>query len=101
MGTVKLTIKNLKQVPTVFGETDLLRTVLTIPGIKSVGENSTGLNVRGGSTDQNLIQYNDAVIYNPSHLFGFFSAFNPDVLKDVELYKSTIPSKFGGRLSSV
>ncbi|MEO6284841.1 MAG: TonB-dependent receptor [Dyadobacter sp.] len=101
MGTVKLTIKNLKQVPTVFGETDLLRTVLTLPGIKSVGENSTGLNVRGGSTDQNLIQYNDAVIYNPSHLFGFFSAFNPDVLKDVELYKSTIPAKFGGRLSSV
>ena len=101
MGTVKLTIKDLKQVPTVFGETDLLRTVLTLPGIKSVGENSTGLNVRGGSTDQNLIQYNDAVIYNPSHLFGFFSAFNPDVIKDVELYKSTIPSKFGGRLSSV
>ncbi|GGM75875.1 TonB-dependent receptor [Dyadobacter beijingensis] len=101
MGTVKLTIKNLKQVPTVFGETDLLRTVLTLPGIKSVGENSTGLNVRGGSVDQNLIQYNDAVIYNPSHLFGFFSAFNPDVLKDVELYKSTIPARFGGRLASV
>ncbi|CAG5007397.1 hypothetical protein DYBT9275_04036 [Dyadobacter sp. CECT 9275] len=101
MGQVKLTIKNLKQVPTVFGETDLLRTVLTLPGIKSVGENSTGLNVRGGSTDQNLIQFNEAVIYNPSHLFGFFSAFNPDILRDVELYKSTIPSKFGGRLSSV
>lgn len=101
MGQVKLTIKNLKQVPTVFGETDLLRTVLTLPGVKSVSENSTGLNVRGGSTDQNLIQFNDAVIYNPSHLFGFFSAFNPDVLKDVELYKSTIPSRFGGRLSSV
>ena len=101
MGQVKLTIKNLKQVPTVFGETDLLRTVMTLPGVKSVGENSTGLNVRGGSTDQNLIQFNDAVIYNPSHLFGFFSAFNPDILKDVELYKSTIPSKFGGRLSSV
>ncbi len=101
MGQVKLTIKDLKQVPTVFGETDLLRTVLTLPGIKSVGENSTGLNVRGGSTDQNLIQFNDAVVYNPSHLFGFFSAFNPDVLKDVELYKSTIPSKFGGRLASV
>lgn len=101
MGTVKLTIKNLKQVPTVFGETDLLRTILTLPGIKSVGENSTGLNVRGGSVDQNLIQYDDAVIYNPSHLFGFFSAFNPDVLKEVELYKSTIPSKFGGRLASV
>ncbi|WP_221394443.1 TonB-dependent receptor [Dyadobacter sp. NIV53] len=101
MGTVKLTIKDLKQVPTVFGETDLLRTIMTLPGIKSVGENSTGLNVRGGSTDQNLIQFNDAVIYNPSHLFGFFSAFNPDVLRDVEIYKSTIPAKFGGRLSSV
>jgi hypothetical protein len=101
MGQVRLTIKNLKQVPTVFGETDLLRTVLTLPGVKSVGENSTGLNVRGGSTDQNLILFNDAVIYNPSHLFGFFSAFNPDILKDVELYKSTIPSKYGGRLSSV
>ena len=101
MGTVKLTIKDLKQVPTVFGETDLLRTILTLPGIKSVGENSTGLNVRGGSTDQNLIQFNDAVIYNPSHHFGFFSAFNPDVLRDVEIYKSTIPAKFGGRLSSV
>ena len=101
MGQVKLNIKNLKQVPTVFGETDLLRTIMTLPGIKSVGENSTGLNVRGGSTDQNLILYNDAVIYNPSHLFGFFSAFNPDVLRDVELYKSTIPSKYGGRLASV
>ena len=101
MGQVKLTIKNLKQVPTVFGETDLLRTVLTLPGVKSVGENSTGLNVRGGSTDQNLIQFNDAVIYNPSHLFGFFSAFNPDIVRDVELYKSTIPAKYGGRLSSV
>ncbi len=101
MGQVKLTIKDLKQVPTVFGETDLLRTIMTMPGVKSVGENSTGLNVRGGSTDQNLIQFNEAVIYNPSHLFGFFSAFNPDVVRDIELYKSTIPSKYGGRLSSV
>ncbi|REA62370.1 TonB-dependent receptor [Dyadobacter luteus] len=101
MGQVKLNIKNLKQVPTVFGETDLLRTIMTLPGVKSVGENTTGLNVRGGSVDQNLILYNDATIYNPSHLFGFFSAFNPDVLKEVELYKSTIPSKYGGRLASV
>lgn len=101
MGQVKLTLKNIKQMPAVLGETDLLRSILTLPGVKSVGENSTGLNVRGGSADQNLIQYNDAVIYNPSHLFGFFSAFNPDVLRDVELYKSTIPSKYGGRLASV
>jgi outer membrane receptor protein involved in Fe transport len=101
MGQMKLSVKNLKQIPNVFGETDLLRSVMTLPGIKSVGENSTGLNVRGGSVDQNLIQYNDAIIYNPSHLFGFFSAFNPDVLKEVEIYKSTIPAKFGGRLASV
>lgn len=101
MGLVKLNIKTLKQVPTAFGETDLLRVVLTLPGVKSVGENSTGLNVRGGSTDQNLILFNNATVYNASHLFGFFSAFNPDIIKDVELYKSNIPTKFGGRLSSV
>ncbi|AEI48332.1 TonB-dependent receptor [Runella slithyformis] len=101
MGQVKLNIKTMKQVPTAFGETDLLRTVLTLPGVKAVSESSVGLNVRGGSTDQNLILFNDAVVYNPSHLFGFFSAFNPDVIKEVELYKSTIPSKYGGRLSSV
>jgi hypothetical protein len=75
--------------------------VLTLPGVKSVGEGSTGLNVRGGATDQNLILFNDATIFNPSHLFGFFSAFNPDILKTVELYKSAIPAKYGGRLSSV
>ncbi|MDQ2770071.1 MAG: TonB-dependent receptor, partial [Bacteroidota bacterium] len=75
--------------------------ILTLPGVKSVGESSTGLNVRGGATDQNLILFNDATIYNPSHLFGFFSAFNPDILQGVELYKSAIPAKYGGRLSSV
>ncbi|MEZ4900345.1 MAG: hypothetical protein R2822_00500 [Spirosomataceae bacterium] len=71
MGQIKLNIKTMKQVPTAFGETDLLRTVLTLPGVKAVSESSVGLNVRGGSTDQNLILYNDAVIYNPSHLLGF------------------------------
>ena len=101
MGLEKLDIKTMKQVPTVFGETDILRVILTLPGVKSVGESSTGLNVRGGATDQNLILFNDATIYNPSHLFGFFSAFNPDVLQGVELYKSAIPAKYGGRLSSV
>jgi hypothetical protein len=101
MGQVKLSIKTLKQIPTVMGETDLLRTVLTIPGVKAVGESSVGLNVRGGSADQNLILFNDATVYNPSHLFGFFTAFNPDMLRDVELYKSTIPARFGGRLASV
>ena len=101
MGQVKLSIKTLKQIPTVMGETDLLRTIMTLPGVQSVGESSVGLNVRGGSADQNLILFNDATVYNPSHLFGFFSAFNPDMLRDVELYKSTIPARFGGRLSSV
>lgn len=101
MGVEKLDIRTIKQVPTAFGEADILRVVLTLPGVKSVGEGSTGMNVRGGSTDQNLILFNDATIYNPSHLFGFFSAFNPDVLKTVELYKSAVPAKYGGRLSSV
>jgi hypothetical protein len=101
MGTSKLTIKNIQQVPVVFGEADILKVVLTLPGVTTVGEASTGFNVRGGSTDQNLILLNDATIYNPSHLFGFFSAFNPDVIKSVELYKSAIPEKYGGRLSSV
>ncbi|WP_317206672.1 carboxypeptidase-like regulatory domain-containing protein [Hymenobacter sp. 15J16-1T3B] len=101
MGLEKLDIKTIRQVPTAFGEADLLRVVLTLPGVKSVGEGSTGLNVRGGASDQNLILLNDATVYNPSHLFGFFSAFNPDVLQGVELYKSAVPAKFGGRLSSV
>ena len=101
MGLEKLDIKTMRQVPTAFGETDILRVVLTLPGVKSVGEGSTGLNVRGGATDQNLILFNGTTIYNPSHLFGFFSAFNPDILQTVELYKSAIPAKYGGRLSSV
>jgi hypothetical protein len=101
MGLEKLDISTMKQVPAVLGETDVLKVALTLPGVQSVGESSTGLNVRGGATDQNLILFNDAVIYNPSHLFGFFSAFNPDVLKNVELYKSGIPAEYGGRLSSV
>jgi len=101
LGVDKLNISTIKQVPTVFGEADILRVILNLPGVKSVGEAGTGFNVRGGSTDQNLILFSGATIYNPSHFFGFFSAFNPDVVKDVELYKSSIPAKYGGRLSSV
>jgi hypothetical protein len=101
MGVNKLDIKSIKQIPTAFGEADVLRVVLTLPGVQSVGEATTGFNVRGGSADQNLILLNDATIYNPSHFFGFFSAFNPDIVKNIELYKSSIPEKFGGRLSSV
>jgi len=101
MGVERMNIKTIKQVPVVFGEADVLRAVLSLPGVTSVGEASTGFNVRGGSADQNLVLFNDATIYNPSHFFGFFSAFNPDVVKDVELYKSSIPEKYGGRLASV
>ncbi|TKK66908.1 TonB-dependent receptor [Ilyomonas limi] len=101
MGMQKIDIKTIKQVPVVFGEADVLKVVLTMPGVKSVGEASTGLNVRGGAADQNLILFNDATIYNPSHFFGLFSAFNPEVVKDVELYKASIPARYGGRLSSV
>ncbi len=101
MGMDKLSMTAIKQIPAVMGEVDVLRAVLTLPGVKSVGEASTGLNVRGGATDQNLILFNGANIYNPSHLFGFFSAFDPDVIKDVTLYKSSIPAKYGGRISSV
>lgn len=101
MGLDKMDIKTMKQVPVAFGETDVLKVVLTLPGVQSVGESSTGLNVRGGTTDQNLILFDEATIYNSSHLFGFFSAFNPDVVKGVELYKSGVPAEYGGRLSSV
>ena len=101
MGVNKLDIKSIKQIPTAFGEADVLRVVLTLPGVQSVGEATTGFNVRGGAADQNLILFNDATIYNPSHFFGFFSAFDPDLVKDIELYKSTVPEKYGGRLSSV
>lgn len=101
MGLSRLTIAQIKKIPTVFGEADILRAITTLPGVKTVGEASTGFNVRGGSADQNLILFNDATIYNPSHFFGMFSAFNPEIVKDVELYKSSIPAKYGGRLASV
>lgn len=101
MGMDKLNIASLRQIPAVMGEIDVLRVIQNLPGVKTVGEASTGLNIRGGATDQNLILFNDLNIYNPTHLFGFFSAINPDVIKDVNLYKSSIPAKYGGRISSV
>ncbi len=101
MGVNRLNIQAIRQVPVIFGEADILKVVLTLPGVTSVGEAANGFNVRGGAADQNLILFNDATIYNPSHLFGFFSAFDPDVVKGIELYKSAIPEKYGGRLSSV
>jgi hypothetical protein len=101
MGASIISIKTIKQIPVVFGEADISKVVLALPGVTSVGEASNGFNVRGGSVDQNLILFSDATVYNSSHLFGFFSSFNPDVVKSIELYKSSIPEKYGGRLSSV
>jgi CarboxypepD_reg-like domain/TonB-dependent Receptor Plug Domain len=101
MGVVRLDFKTMKKIPAAFGEVDLFKVMLTLPGVQTVGEGSNGLNVRGGAASQNLILLDNATIYNPSHLFGFFSAFNPDVMKNVELYKSSIPAEFGGRISSV
>ncbi len=101
LGVERLSIQTIKQVPVVFGEADVVRVVLTLPGVQTVGEAASGFNVRGGATDQNLVLFNDATVYNPAHFFGFFSAFNPDAISGVELYKGSVPPKFGGRLSSV
>jgi hypothetical protein len=101
MGLEKFDSKMLRQVPVALGEYDVIKVLLTLPGVQTVGEGASGFNVRGGATNQNLVLFNDAVIYNPSHLFGFFSSFNPDAVKTVELYKSGIPAEFGGRLSSI
>lgn len=101
MGIEKINIKMLKQIPMGMGEVDLFKSSLLLPGVQSVSEASSGYNIRGGSADQNLILLNSAPIINPSHFFGFFSAFNSDMIEDVTLYKSGIPARFGGRVSSV
>jgi hypothetical protein len=101
MGIEKINIKMLKQIPMGMGEVDVFKSSLLLPGVQSVGEASSGYNIRGGSADQNLILLNSAPIINPSHFFGFFSAFNSDMIEDVTLYKSGMPAKFGGRVSSV
>lgn len=101
LGVEKLQPAKLKNIPMAMGETDILKVIQTLPGVKTVGEASTGFNVRGGATDQNLILFNDGVIYNPNHLFGFFSAFNSDMIKEAEIYKSSVPERYGGRISSI
>ena len=101
MGIEKVRMDRVKNVPMVFGESDVVKIILTLPGVKSVGEASSGFNVRGGATDQNLVLFNGGTVYNPSHLFGVFSGFNPDIVSDIELYKSSIPVEYGGRISSV
>ena len=97
----KIQITKIKNIPMVFGEADLLKVIEALPGVKTVGEASTGYNVRGGATDQNLILLNNGTIYNPNHLFGLFTAFSSDMVKEAELYKSSVPAQYGGRISSV
>lgn len=101
MSVNKLDINTIKKLPTLLGEVEVIRGIQLLPGVTTVGEGATGFNVRGGSIDQNLVLLDEAPVYNSSHLFGFFSVFNPDAVKDVKLYKGGIPSRFGGRLSSI
>lgn len=101
MSVNKLSINTIKKMPVVMGEVDILKSILLLPGVTNAGEGASGFNVRGGGADQNLILLDEATIFNSSHLFGFFSIFNPDAIKDLKLYKGGIPSRFGGRASSV
>jgi hypothetical protein len=101
MSTEKLQISTIKKIPALFGEVDVLKSIQLLPGVSSVGEGTSGFNVRGGGVGQNLVLLDDAPVYNSSHLFGFFSVFNPDAVKDVKLIKGGIPANYGGRLSSI
>ena len=101
MGVEKLDIQEIKNIPVLFGEKDILKTLQLLPGIKSAGEGNSGFYVRGGSADQNLILLDEAPVYNASHLLGFFSTFNSDAIKDVTIYKGGMPAEYGGRLASV
>ena len=101
ISVVKLETAKIKEIPVIFGEVDILKTITLLPGIQSAGEGNSGFNVRGGSQDQNLILLDEATVYNASHLLGFFSVFNGDAVKDLEVYKGGIPAKYGGRLSSI
>ena len=101
MGFAKINLSEIRNVPVLFGERDILKTLQLLPGIKSAGEGNSGFYVRGGSTDQNLILLDEAPVYNASHLLGFFSTFNSDAIKDVSVFKGGMPAQYGGRLSSV
>lgn len=101
MGTVELNIEQIKTIPVLFGEVDILKTIQLLPGVGGAGEGNTGFYVRGGGPDQNLILLDEAVVYNTGHLFGFFSVFNSDAIKNVTLIKGGMPAQYGGRLSSV
>jgi hypothetical protein len=101
MSTAKLDIKQINKIPAFLGEVDVIRAIQLLPGVTTVGEGASGFNVRGGNVDQNLILLDEAPVYNSSHLFGFFSVFNPDAVKDVKLIKGGIPAQYGGRASSI
>ncbi len=101
MSVTTLSANTIKKAPVVLGEVDILKTITLLPGVTSAGEGASGFNVRGGAADQNLVLLDEVTIYNTSHLFGFFSVFNADAIKDIKLYKGGIPAKFGGRVSSV
>lgn len=101
MSTSRLTSETIKKIPVVLGEADVIRSLIQLPGISNTGEGSSGFNVRGGNAGQNLVLVDNATIFNSSHLFGLFSIFNPDAIKDLSLYKGGIPANFGGRVSSV
>jgi len=101
MSVNALSASTIKQIPVVLGEADVIKSILLLPGVTSGGEGASGFNVRGGAADQNLILLDEAIIFNSSHLFGFFSVFNPDAIKDLKLYKGGIPASYGGRVSSV
>lgn len=101
MSVNKLDIKSIRQIPALMGEVDLIKAIQLLPGVQATAEGGSGFSVRGGSPDQNLILLDEALVYNPSHLMGFFSVFNNDAVKSVELYKGDIPPNYGGRLSSV
>jgi hypothetical protein len=101
MSVNKIAISTIKKMPAILGEIDILKSITTLPGVTNAGEGQSGFNVRGGAADQNLILLDEATVYNSSHLFGFFSVFNADAIKDLKLYKGGIPSRFGGRVASV
>ena len=101
MSANKLSINTIKKMPAILGEVDILKAILTLPGVTNAGEGQSGFNVRGGAADQNLILLDEATIFNSSHLFGFFSVFNADAIKDLKLYKGGVPARFGGRVASV
>src|SRR6185369_645675 len=101
VGQVDIKMTQLKKLPVFLGEIDILKQIQILPGVTSVGEMSSGFNVRGGGADQNLVLYDGVQIFNNAHVFGFFSAFNSEAIKNASFFKGGIPAEYGGRVSSV